>query len=51
MARFAYALKDQFNQPSVYEKTDPGKHALSIVEKNGEVILDFKQFTIVIRQK
>ena len=57
MARFAYALKgtfSNFDTPIVYEKSDLpklGKHALSITERDGEVVLDFSQFTIVIKPK
>ena len=57
MARFAYALKDtfsSFDKPIVYEKSSLpklGQHALSITEGDGEVILDFKQFTIIIKPK
>lgn len=57
MARYAYALKGKaavVEEPIVYEKPDLpklGPHALSITERDGEVVLDFKQFTIVIRPK
>jgi hypothetical protein len=58
MARFAYALKGKEvvvdEQPILRNTSDVpklGKHALSIVERDGEVILDFKQFTIIVRSK
>lgn len=52
MARFAYALKGVVEAPPLkYEKDTLGKHALSITERNGEVILDFQQFTIVVKPK
>lgn len=57
MARFAYALRDEFsdfNTPIKYtppELPKLGKHKLSIVEKDGEVVLDFQEFTILIRPK
>jgi hypothetical protein len=57
MARYAYALTKQFadaETPIPYVKESLpklGKHALSIVERDGEVILDFQQFTIVVKPK
>lgn len=55
-ARWAYAKKGDFSDydtPIAYQPSEPklGKHALSITEKDGEVVLDFQQFTIVIRPK
>lgn len=55
MARYAYALKNQNFGDGESVELKPidrlGKHALSITEKNGEVILDFQQFTIIVRPK
>lgn len=56
MARYAYLLKDRAATAVTAETGAPipkglGKHALAITEKDGEVILDFKQFTIVIKPK
>jgi hypothetical protein len=55
-ARWAYAKKGEFSDfqtPIPYQPSEPklGKHALAITEKDGEVVLDFQQFTIVIRPK
>jgi hypothetical protein len=55
-ARWAYAKKNTFSDfdtpiPYVPQKDKLGKHTLAITEKDGEVILDFQQFTIVIRPK
>jgi hypothetical protein len=55
-AKWAYARKGDFSDfdtPITYHPSEPklGKHALSITEKDGEVVLDFQQFTIVIRPK
>lgn len=44
MARFAYVMHEP-------EMPRLGKHAMSITEKDGEVVLDFKQFTVVIKPK
>ena len=46
MARYAYALRNQ-----ILDSKAISKHALQIVEREGEVVLDFKQFTIVIKPK
>lgn len=46
MARYAYALRNQ-----ILDSAAISKHALSIIEREGEVVLDFKQFTIVIKPK
>lgn len=46
MARYAYALRNQ-----ILDSAAISKHALQIVEREGEVVLDFKQFTIVIKPK
>lgn len=54
MARFAYALKNKIveAEPIPFDQTPKlGKHALSITERDGEVILDFQQFTIIVRPK
>lgn len=55
-ARWAYALSGEFKDfdtpiKFVPKKEALGKHALRITEKDGEVILDFQQFTISIRPK
>ena len=54
-ARFAYAKKDRPVQaepvkfePKVHTKN---KGTLEIVERDGEVVLNFEQFTIVIKPK
>lgn len=55
MARYAYALKNKIveEEPIRYDNTLPklGRHALSITERDGEVVLDFSQFTIIVRPK
>lgn len=54
MARFAYALKNKIAEaePIRFDQTPKlGKHALGITERDGEVILDFQQFTIIVRPK
>ena len=55
-ARWAYALSgtfENYDTPIKYKKKDVplGDHAMRITEKDGEVILDFQQFTISIRPK
>lgn len=55
-ARFAYTLKNikvptAKTIPYVNPTESLGTHALSITERPGEVVLDFKQFTVVIRPK
>lgn len=54
MARFAYLWKHvEVPLPKVIPSPTPPEmnHALTITEKDGEVILDFKQFTICIKPK
>lgn len=53
-ARYAYLLKDRGVQQIKSLPPSPAslaQHALTITEKDGEVILDFKQFTICIKPK
>lgn len=54
IARFAYALKTKVvPRPKALPGalTKATNYALSITENENEVVLDFKQFTIVIRPK
>ena len=53
MARFAYAIKGKMKdeEPITSDLPKLGKHALSITERDGEVVLDFQQFTVIVRPK
>jgi len=54
IARFAYMLKAQSLPSPKALPSSPASvvnSALSIIERDGEVVLDFKQFTIIVRPK
>lgn len=53
MSRWAYALKAQFEEDAVKYVTPrtQKKAAIAITEKEGEVVLEFEQFTVVIKPK
>lgn len=56
MARYAYALKNRFSDydtPISYVPPAQTKHKgdLEIIEKDGEIILNFEKFTVVIKPR
>lgn len=52
MARYAYQWRVvDTPMPKIVRSSLPNGHALTITEKDGEVILDFSQFTICIKPK
>lgn len=55
LARYAYALKNKFNDAGDYAKIEPSpvknKGDMTVVERDGEVIIELVNFTIVVKPK